>query len=126
MSRLRDTPWTIWMWIALVLLEIGLVALPGDPTLGPGWGLWLAFDAVIVIAIVRSNHLAWTIAAALSVVGLVGLVLILVWPWSAVEVVLIALSVAQVFALFHRRTRQWTARAPDHLVLRRRSGRLNR
>ena len=113
------------MWIALALLEIGVVALPGDPTFGPSWGLWLAFDAVIAITIVRRNHLAWTIAAVLSVVGVLELVLFLIWPWSAIETILIALSVAEVFALFHRRTRQWTARPPDHLVLRRR-GRLNR
>lgn len=29
MRRLRDAPWTVWLWMALVALEAGVVALPG-------------------------------------------------------------------------------------------------
>ena len=50
MRRLSDTPWTVWAWIALQLVEVGFVALPGDPSFAPGWGVWFVFSALIMIA----------------------------------------------------------------------------
>ena len=56
-------------WIALVLLEIGIVALPGDPTLGLRWGDYLVFEAVTAGAIVLARDWAWMVASTLGARG---------------------------------------------------------
>jgi hypothetical protein len=96
-------------------MEVGVVALPGQPTFAPGWGVWFVFSTLIIIGVVRRNHWAWVIATVLSVLGLVAFFTLLISPWTAVASVLFALSVGEVFTLFHRLTRQWTARPPVDL-----------